>query len=124
MQTKNGRAKSKRKHPTKGQAVGIALEILGPDAKPIQIQKYLKEERGVDVSTDSISTYKSDIRRRANGQVTHSVHMAPAAKPQPTAAATAAPDTGNFDINDIVTVKDLMGRVGAGQLKSLIDVMA
>src|SRR5436190_20377771 len=62
------RKKKKRKGRKSGkvnkmEAVRRALAELGPDAKPKQIQTYVKDEFKVDMTTDHISTYKRDIQR-------------------------------------------------------------
>ena len=50
---------------TKIEAVRRALAELGPDAKPAEIQPWVREEFGVEMSADHISTYKGAILRKA-----------------------------------------------------------
>src|SRR2546429_2236661 len=54
--------------PTKGvsmmEAVRQALAHFGTDAKPLEMRPWIKQQFGIDLSTDRISNYKSDIRKK------------------------------------------------------------
>src|SRR4051794_3630309 len=75
--------------PSKGinkmEAVRRALAHFGDDALPLTMQPWIKQQFGIDMSTDHISTCKGDIKKKA-GQAKA---PAPAAK----AAATSSPVT-------------------------------
>ena len=61
-------ARKKNDGMTKLEAVRQALSELGKDAMPTQIKGFVKERFGLEMTTDHISTAKSDIRRRAGGK--------------------------------------------------------
>jgi hypothetical protein len=103
---------------TKVEAVRRALAELGADATPTQIQGWIRDQLGIDMNTDHISTTKSDLRRKAAGKGKPAVQQASKA-----AADGAGNGKGGISLNDIAAVKDLVGRVGADQLRALIDVL-
>src|SRR5262249_56026626 len=59
-------AKGKSGVVSKMDAVREALRHLGSDAKPAQIQGFIKEKFGVEMTLDHISNYKSDIRKKSS----------------------------------------------------------
>src|SRR4051794_16733687 len=82
----NGKAAA-QKGPAPGidkmEAVRRALKALGDKALPTEIQKYVKEQFGIEMKTDIISPYKGDIRRKKAAK-------SKAAQKQPTATKEAA----------------------------------
>jgi hypothetical protein len=52
---------------SKMEAVRRAMAAMGGDAKPAAMQGYIKKTFGIAMTTDHISTYKGDIRRKAAG---------------------------------------------------------
>jgi hypothetical protein len=113
-------SKKKNGGMTKQEAVRRALSELGNDAKPTEIKGFVKERFGIEMTTDHISTAKSDIRRKA-GRKGKSV-----AKKPPQVQSAAAKGSGKTDIplEDILSIKDLVGRLGAEPLRTLIDAFA
>jgi hypothetical protein len=107
---------------TKMDAVKQAQAKLGKKAMPLAIQKFVKDELGVEISTAVVSAYKKVIAKKARAK--------PKAKPAPVAAAAAretapaAAKPGGIPLKDILTVKELVGRLGAGSLHTLIDAFA
>jgi len=110
---------------TKMDAVKKAQSALGKKAKPLAIQKYVKEELNIDVSTAVISSYKKEIARKAK-QLKKGAR--PKTKPSPVAASaprqTAPGGPAGIPLKDILAVKELVGRLGAGPLHTLIDAFA
>jgi hypothetical protein len=127
------------------EAVRQALAHFGGDARPSAMRPWIKEQFGIDMSADHISTYKGDIRRKqaARAQSTASpspaVAAARAAKPaatrRPAAKKSAAPrpqpqkatapqGASGISLEDLQAVKDLVGRVGPDRLRALIDLFA
>jgi hypothetical protein len=110
---------------TKQEAVRRALAELGHDAKPTQIQGWVKEKYAIEMGTDHISTAKGQILSEAGKRK-------PAAVAQPSAAQNSEPreqgrptPRGNaIGLDDIEAVKGLVGRVGADSLKKLVDLLA
>jgi len=123
--TKKKRGGKRSGKVNKMEAVRRALGELGPDAKPKEIQVYVKREFGVKMSTDHISTYKGDIQRKAREAA--GVTGKPGRRK---AAATAAVvrSAGNngasvWTSEDIMAARALLQRLGgAEQVHALIDL--
>jgi len=131
-----------KKGINKMEAVRHALAHFGSDAKPLEGRRGLKQQFGIDMSTDHISTYKGDIRRKQAGKAKAPTAKKPtASKPGPkkqpasmpqaqqaAARSNARPKKSNaghrISLDDIQAVKGLVGRIGAEQLRSLIDLLA
>jgi hypothetical protein len=107
---------------SKKEAVRRALQAMGKDAKPAQMQPYIKDNFGIEMSTEHISNAKSEVLREGKAK------KKPAAKPQepqPAKAAAKVSRVGNgVSLQDLQTVKDLVGRVGPETLRSLIELLA
>jgi hypothetical protein len=121
---------------TKREGVRRALADLGKDAKPLRIKDYVKDKFGIDISASVVSFYKKDLKKRKKGA---SKAKAAPAKTSPKAApktavkkATAklqkrtapAARANGIGLDDVRTVKALVGRVGADNLRKLIDLVA
>jgi hypothetical protein len=118
---------------TKKEAVRRALARLGRDAKPAAIQPFVKKEFGIDMTAAHITTAKGEILRKAAKGKPGPKKAAPSAPKAAAPAATAptrapaASKAGNASgvaLQDLQAVKDLVGRVGAESLRSLIDLFA
>jgi translation initiation factor IF-2 len=131
---------------TKMDAVKKALATLGKEAKPTDIQSFVRAKFGIVMTTDHISTCKGDIARKAKAAAqggkaapkpapkhaakkpahkpAHKAAVAKATAPAKPAAPKPAAHHGGISLPDIRLVKDLVGRVGAGELRSLIDLLA
>jgi len=114
---------------TKMEGVRRALADLGGDAKPMQIQGFLREKLGIAMSTDHISTYKGVLAKKGKGKG-KAARKKPGPKPAQ-AAAPAAPvpregarPAGGISLADLQAVKGLLGRLGPDQLRGLIDLLA
>jgi len=97
-------------------AVREALKALGKGAMPAKIQEYVEQKHGLKMSTLHVSNYKTLLRRKkgkrkAKAEVADAV---PAAEKKPVTAVS---------IDDLETVKALVGRVGEKNLKSLVDLV-
>jgi hypothetical protein len=120
---------------SKQEAVRRALAHFGRDAKPAQMQGWIQQQFGIEMSTDHISTAKGEILRKAGAKKAAPPKAGPkkAAAPKPqvqkAAASTSPPKSsgGNasgIPLADILAVKALVRRVGAGPLHTLIDAFA
>jgi hypothetical protein len=105
---------------TKVEAVRQALAELGPDAKPKQLQGYVKDTFGIDMTLGHVSVTKRQILKKAAGKKPRAQRSV-ARKVQPTPVTQASPGIG---LADIEAVKGLLERVGAVSLHKLIAVMA
>ncbi len=110
----------------KWEAVKQALAKLGNDARPLDIQRFVKTEFNIDMTTDLVSNYKGKILRQEPGGGKARTQGKPAAKPtaKPAAPKAATPPAGGISLKDIETIKGLVGRVGPEQLRSLVDLLA
>ena len=122
---------------TKQEAVRRALKAMGRAATPSQMQPYIKENFGIDMSTDHISTSKGHIlrkeggkgRRKGKGRVAPKGPTPQAGGPQGQPAPSPAAKGGGtkeagIPLDDILYVKALVGRFGPQQLHTLIDAFA
>jgi hypothetical protein len=120
---------------SKQEAVRRALAHFGNDAKPAQMKPWIKAELGIEMSTDHISTAKGDILRKAGlkgrrspkraakapARKSASKAVPPPAPPAHEGPKPAAAKAGDIPLDDILYVKELVGRVGPEQLHRLID---
>jgi len=115
---------------TKSEAVRRAMKALGMDAGRSQIKGYVQDKFGMDVNLDHISSLSSDIRRLAKNK------KKVAKKEKPVTPAPVAQDAvvktpvkrvestrAGLSLEDLHTVKGLIQRLGATQLKELIDLL-
>jgi hypothetical protein len=117
---------------TKKEAVRQALKKLGKSAKPAQLGPYIKATFGLDMTPAHITTAKGELLRGKGKKGKASAkkpEATPAAAPQPAAAPAKGSRGGNgsaagIGLQDIAAVKELLGRVGADNLRTLIDLLA
>ena len=126
---------------SKVEAVRRSLEKLGREASNAAIQADVLERFGLVMTTNHVSTCKGDLRKAEARKAEAKKDAAPAAKTptaRPTAkvpqAATTPATTAHsktshgqktaVELDDILAVKALVDRVGAGHLRTLIDVMS
>ena len=108
---------------TKMEAVRQALGKLGKDASRPDIQKFVKDTYGLQMTLDHISNCKGELRKKKGPAKTAVAQQSAAAKSEPKKPASG-PKAHGISLEDIDTVKDLVERVGAGSLRKLIDVMS
>jgi hypothetical protein len=111
---------------SKQEAVRRALKELGPDAKPLVIQGFVKQTFGIDMGTDHISTAKGQILRepKKKGARKAGTRKQVAGPTAPAAAAASPAMAGRIVIEDVLLVKALADRVGPDQLLTLIGAFA
>jgi hypothetical protein len=126
---------------TKKGAVQQALTELGKSAKAADIQNYAREKFGLDISSNLVKEYKGDLlkgkaaaKQQAAPKLTTkkpTVTKKPAAKKRATAKPPAAKPPGQVSqafsgipLQDILSIKELVGRLGAKPVHVLIDAFA
>jgi hypothetical protein len=120
---------------TKKEGVQQALAELGKDAKPADIQKYVKEKLGLDISTSLAKEYKGDLTKAKPAAKKPSAPKPATTKPGAKKPATSKPPApkppvrpgpaaSGIPLQDILTIKELVGRLGAKPLHTLIDAFA
>jgi hypothetical protein len=122
----DGEPNSQGSPMTKTDAVRRVMAKLGREAKPLEIQKHLKADFNIDMTTDQISSTKADVLRKRKAK--KKAPAKAAAKPAPAAArakpAPAQPAKPSVLLEDVLAVRDLVDRVGAAHLRTLIDTLA
>jgi hypothetical protein len=96
----------------KMECVRQVLHEFGNKTPPKQIQEHLKSKFGLSMDTKMISTYKGSILK--SGRMS-GVMRRPGARP----AARAAGHNGGLSVNDIRAVRELVGRIGADNVREL-----
>ncbi len=123
-------SKTTRNGMTKKDAVRKALEAMGQDAKPAALKPFIKDHFGIEMTPEHITTAKGEILRGKAGKDKMAAAKKPvapkqpAARPQEPQAAGASQARNGITLQDLQTVKDLVGRVGPDTLRSLIDLLA
>jgi len=115
--------------PKKVEMVRQALAELGKGAKPLQIRAFVKDRFGAELNTNLISDYKKTLAGKRTRKKKGAAPRAggqpepPAAAPPAQARAPAAARPG-ISLDDVRLVKELVARLGPGQLRGLIDLLA
>src|SRR5215470_18060960 len=118
-------ATAPKKGISKMEAVRQALGHFGNDAKPLEMRPWIKQQFGINMSTDHISTYKGDIRRKAKAPTPAASAAKKPAGPKvapkkpsvqhAAARSNASPKESNagqrISLEDIRAVKGLVRRV-------------
>ncbi len=139
---------SNRKQLPKVEAVRRAMTALGKEASRADIQGYVRQKFGIKIGLDHISNCKGELAKRAGKGATptdsesaaaklaaapaasgkHNAPQSRAAQSTPAAHTRAVGGNGssqaNILLDDVLTAKILIDRVGAGPLKRLIDGLA
>jgi hypothetical protein len=101
------------------------LGVLGKDARPVEIQEYLKKNFNIDMNTAYVSKYKSlalkQLKAKRRGRKPAMAGAGPAPAPVAKVSRTAVSD---LSLEDIRTIKELSGRLGATKVCELVDLVA
>lgn len=81
--------------------VQAALEERGMAAKPQELQAVIKARFNTELTTQRISMLKSQIKKKGGG----------------------GDHKGGLQVEDLATVRKLVARLGAAQVKELVDVL-
>lgn len=87
--------------------VQSALDKCGWEAKPHEMQGHIKETFGVELAPNIISNYKSQLKREGR---------------LPGGGARAR-KAGSLQVEDFQMIRSLVSRLGADQVKKLVDVV-
>lgn len=108
--------------PSQTKMVMTALQELGEDAKPQAIQDYIKSKYGKELSKTIISNYKSNMKRKG---VIGAAGPAETETAAPGAGRGRPQGTGNgIQVEDLEAVRGLVSRLGATQLRRVVDALA
>ncbi len=104
-----GKADNTEKGTSRMGMVRAVLQELGMDAKPQELQARIKEKFGVELPKQVISNYKFQIKSKSGaGTGGRTQHEASA---------------GGLRVEDFEAVRGLVSRLGADQVKRLVDVV-
>jgi hypothetical protein len=115
---------------SKTEAVRKSFTRLGKQAMPKAVQEDVRKTYGLDVSANHISSIKAELAGKpaAKQPGPKKAAPAPAAKAAAPRSATPAPAANGkgpgVSIEDVLTLKAIVGRVGAGHVKTLVDAMS
>jgi hypothetical protein len=98
----------------KMEGVRRALGELGKDATTNEIQGFLQDRFGIEMSTKMVSSYKSALLRKDRASQ-------PGGRKPREAAPQPAPARGEVSLKDIRTLKEIADRLGARQFRELVD---
>jgi hypothetical protein len=85
-----------------------ALDHVGFDSKPAELQAHIKEKYDVDLPPNIISNYKSQIKRQSGQGGTSRTRQA----------------SGTLQVQDFAMLRQLVVRLGVDQVKQMVDVVA
>jgi hypothetical protein len=114
----------------KTDAMRQALGELGRDAKPAPIQAFLKDRFNLEMSTQLVYKYKSDLKaaKKPAAKKAGPKKRAPEPAVQPSSANTSPAQGGKAKggilLADVLAVKFLVQRLGRDQLRGLIAAFA
>ena len=92
------------KKPSQMGMVRIALQEMGGDPKPLEMQTVIKGKYGVELPANIISNYKSQIKRKNGGGVGRGRR-------------------GGLQVEDIEAIRSLVRRLGAEQVKRIAEAV-
>src|SRR5262245_9028481 len=109
---------------TKQKAVELALKEKGWDAKPVDLKPFIKERYGLDMTAEHITTCKTKARQKAAAKKKPTPKAPPQPATTPPKVQVAKAGNSGYSLEDLQAVKGLIGRIGAGPLRDLIDVLS
>jgi len=101
---------------SKAEAVRRALAELGKRASPTEIQDFVRDRFGVEMTNKVISVYKSKLGGKTSRR----------GKPGPKGVAEpAAPSPfSGVRFKDLRTIKEIRNRLGPARMRELVELMA
>jgi hypothetical protein len=93
------------KKPSQMGMVRAALQEMGGDPKPLDMQAHIKGKFGVELPANIISNYKSQIKRKNGG------------------GGPGRGRRGGLQVEDIEAIRKLVKRLGTEQVKRIADVV-
>jgi hypothetical protein len=100
----------------KTRLVEEAIQALG-DAPPRELRQYIMDKHGVDISPTMLSSYKSNILKKQGGGGGGGGGAGAGGRKGATGNATVG-------VRDLAALRDLIDRVGAPELQTLIKVLS
>lgn len=98
--------------PKKTHMVHAAMEAMGYDATPSDIQPWVKKNYGIEIDKQTISSYASNIRKKMGGGRSGAVRVGKGGR------------AGGISVRDIGTIKGLINDYGEKELTGIIRLLA
>src|SRR5689334_20999925 len=119
LKTPVGDGQVKEQLTNKAEAIRRALAKLGNEAKPLDIQDFIKRNFDVEMTTNAISVYKYKLVKN-KGKLGRKPRVVGAtAEPAPKPAMHEA-----VSFKDMRTVKEIRNRLGPARMRELVALMA
>jgi hypothetical protein len=99
------RSEGGEKKPSQMGMVRAAMQEMGGDPKPLEMQAHIKSKFGVELPANIISNYKSQIKRKGG------------------AAPGARGRRAGLQVEDVETVRNLVKRLGSEQVRRIVEVV-
>lgn len=117
---------AKGKPASKLEGVRWALQKLGNEAKPIQIQSWLKDTFTLDMPVSTITNYKSTLLSKTSKSKAAPKKVGRPAKTTAKAATAPKPagPVGGINLDDLRAVKAVIDRLGAAKVSQLAQALA
>jgi hypothetical protein len=113
------------------EAMRRTLDVMGPDALPLEIKDYLASHYSCNMKPNVISNYKSTIlgkktkgkgRRKASRST--ETFMPPTEPMMIDLEYDEVEDMSGFQIDDLRAVKEVVDRIGADKVRQLAQVLS
>jgi hypothetical protein len=107
----------------KMEAVRQAMQNMGMDAPPLEIQKFVMDKFGQDMNLNMISSYKSSVRQKAG------IKGRRRRRGRPTKAEATPSAVPGFNFHegvpwkDLRAIKELAARIGKKGLRELVELL-
>lgn len=105
------------------EAVRRAMDSLGYEAQPLEIQQFVKDNFGQEMTANMVSSYKSSLRRKAGLKGRRRKRGRPAKTEASAAVPAAAGFHDGVQWKDIRAVRDIAGRIGVKGLRELVELL-
>jgi hypothetical protein len=106
-------------------AVRFALQDRGNDAKPLELQAFIREKYGIEMTIDHISAYKTVLLRKAKeGRKRSRVADTPVGESHPlNGAAPRTPPQAASLADQVAKLKEVAAAIGKGEAKKILDLL-
>jgi hypothetical protein len=104
------------------EAVRRALDGLGFEAQPLEIQKFVLDNFGQNMSANMVSSYKSSLRSKAGIKGKRRRRRGTKSVAETAATSTVTFHEGVY-WKDIRAIKDIAGRIGVKGLRELVSLL-
>ena len=105
--------------PSMMEMVRTSLQELGWNAKPTALQEHIKTKYDKEISKIIISNYKSTLSKKKGGKKRRGRPLGSTKDTVPSAGGGKG-----IHVEDFVAIHKLVNRLGAHQVRQLVDVLA